>query len=173
MNNNPDNIMFRSPEVLLCEALLEKNMKIATAESCTGGMIAAKITAVPGASGCFDCGVVTYSNEQKQKLLGVNAKTLEKFGAVSKETALEMCKGAKIISGADVAVSVTGIAGPGGGTPEKPVGTVWIGVCGKNVHQAFRFLFKGDRNRVRQQTAMIAIEMARRAVLGLDVDLRV
>ena len=173
MENKANNIMFRSPEVLLCDALLEKGMKVATAESCTGGMIAAKITAVPGASECFDCGVVTYSNEQKEKLLGVKHETLESFGAVSEETALEMCKGAKTLSGADVAVSVTGIAGPGGGTPHKPVGTVWIGVCSDNDHKAFKFLFKGDRNQVRQQTAMIAIEMARRAALGLDVDPRV
>lgn len=173
MENGSNNVMFRSPEVLLCEALLEKGLKVATAESCTGGMIAAKITAVPGASACFDCGVVTYSNEQKSKLLGVKRETLERFGAVSRETALEMCKGAKILAGSDIAVSVTGIAGPGGGTPEKPVGTVWIGLCGENVHDAFKFLFKGDRNQIRQQTAMIAIEMARRAALGLDVDLRI
>ncbi|MBR5154999.1 MAG: CinA family protein [Clostridia bacterium] len=163
---------FESIETRLCKALLEKNMKIATAESCTGGMIAAKITSVPGASGCFDCGVVTYSNEQKTKLLGVNEKTLLKFGAVSYETALEMCKGVKAISGADFGISVTGIAGPGGGTPEKPVGTVWIGICGNDIHQAFRFLFNGNRNQVRQQTVITAMEIARRGVLGLDVDVR-
>ena len=173
MESKANNIMFRSPEVLLCNTLIEKGMKVATAESCTGGMIAAKITAVPGASECFDCGVVTYSNEQKEKLLGVNHKTLEEYGAVSEQTALEMCKGSKNISGADVAISVTGIAGPGGGTPEKPVGTVWIGVCSNSMHKAIKFLFKGDRNAVRQQTAMIALEMARRAALGLDVDPRV
>lgn len=169
MENSANSIMCKSPEALLCDALLEKKMKVAAAESCTGGMIAAKITAIPGASQCFDCGVVTYSNEQKEKLLGVKRETLESYGAVSEATALEMCKGAKILSGADIAVSVTGIAGPGGGTPQKPVGTVWIGICSNNDHKAFKFLFKGDRNRVRQQTAITAIEMARRAALGLEI----
>lgn len=173
MESKANNIMFRSPEVLLCNTLIEKGMKVSTAESCTGGLIAAKITAVPGASECFDCGVVTYSNEQKEKLLGVSRKTLGGYGAVSEQTALEMCKGSKNISGADIAVSVTGIAGPGGGTPEKPVGTVWIGVCSNTIHKAVKFLFKGDRNAVRQQTVMIALEMARRAALGMDVDPRV
>lgn len=167
-----ENKNFNAPEISLCQALLDKNMKIATAESCTGGMIASKITSVPGASGCFDCGVVTYSNEQKQKLLGVNPETLENFGAVSEETALEMCKGVKELASADFGISVTGIAGPGGGTPEKPVGTVWIGICGENVHQAFCFRFNGNRTQVRQQTAFTALELARRAVLGLNIDLR-
>ncbi len=162
--------MFESIEIRLVKTLLENNMKIATAESCTGGMIASKITSVPGASECFDCGVITYSNEQKQKLIGVSADTLSKYGAVSEETALEMCKGVKKLANADFGISVTGIAGPGGGTPEKPVGTVWIGICGENVHKAFRFLFSGDRNQVRQQSAITAMEMARRGVIGADVD---
>ena len=161
---------FESIEVRLVKALLENNMKIATAESCTGGMIASKITSVPGASECFDCGVVTYSNEQKHKLLEVSDQTLSMYGAVSEETALEMCEGIRKLANADFGISVTGIAGPGGGTTEKPVGTVWIGICGENVHKAFRFLFSGDRNQVRQQTAITAREIARRAVSGEDVD---
>ncbi len=161
---------FESIEARLVKALLEKNMKIATAESCTGGMIASKITSVAGSSGCFDCGVVTYSNDQKHKLLGVSEETMSKFGAVSEETALEMCKGARELADADFGISVTGIAGPGGGTSDKPVGTVWIGICGDNVHKAFRFLFSGDRNMVRQQSAITALEMARRGVMGEDVN---
>ncbi len=161
---------FESIEVRLVNALIENNMKLATAESCTGGMIASRITAVPGASECFDCGVVTYSNEQKNRLLGVSNETLARYGAVSEETALEMCKGVKSLADADFGISVTGIAGPGGGTPEKPVGTVWIGICGDRVHKAFRFLFSGDRNMVRQQTAITAMEMARRGVMGEDID---
>ncbi len=161
---------FEGIESRLVKALIENNMKIATAESCTGGMIAAKITSVAGSSGCFDCGVVTYSNEQKHKLLGVKEETLSEHGAVSEQTALEMCKGVRNLANADFGISVTGIAGPGGGIPEKPVGTVWIGICGKNVHKAFKFLFSGDRNQVRQQTAITAMEMARRGVLGEDVD---
>ncbi len=161
---------FESIEVRLVNALIENNMKLATAESCTGGMIASRITAVPGASECFDCGVVTYSNEQKNRLLGVSNETLARYGAVSEETALEMCKGVKNLADADFGISVTGIAGPGGGTPEKPVGTVWIGICGDRVHKAFRFLFSGDRTMVRQQTVITAMEMARRRVMGEDID---
>ncbi len=161
---------FESIEARLIGALLQNNMKIATAESCTGGMIAAKITSVAGASECFDCGVVTYSNEQKHKLLSVNKETLSKYGAVSEETALEMCIGVRSLANADFGISVTGIAGPGGGTPEKPVGTVWIGICGENVHRAFRFLFSGDRDMVRRQTVITALEMARRAVMNEDID---
>jgi len=144
----------------LIEKLIVKGLKISTAESCTGGMIAARITAVPGASECFDAGVVTYSNEQKHKLIGVKTETLEQFGAVSQETALEMCKGVKELTNADIGVSVTGIAGPGGGTPEKPVGTVWIGVCSNNTHNALKFLFEGNRDEVRSQTAEKALELA-------------
>ncbi len=146
-------------EKLLCEKLIEKKLKLATAESCTGGLIAQKITSVPGASDCFDLGVVTYANEQKQKILGVSAETLEKYGAVSEQTALEMCKGVKKIADADFGISVTGIAGPGGGTAEKPVGTVWVGICGKDIHKAEKFLFGGNREQVREQTAETALEM--------------
>lgn len=147
------------------ELLIQNKLKLATAESCTGGLIAQKITSVAGASECFDCGVVTYSNEQKQKLLGVSAETLEKFGAVSEQTALEMCKGVKTLADADFGISVTGIAGPGGGTPDKPVGTVWIGIYGKNLHKAERFLFDGDRQQVRESTAQTALKMVEEAIL--------
>ncbi len=161
---------FESIEIRLVKALLENNIKIATAESCTGGMIASKITSVAGSSGCFDCGVVTYSNHQKNKLLGVSEELLTKFGAVSEEVALSMCRGVRELADSDFGISVTGIAGPTGGTPEKPVGTVWIGISGKTIHKAFKFLFSGDRNMIRQQTAITAMEMARRGVLGIDVD---
>ena len=151
---------MKSIEYELCNILIQNNLKIATAESCTGGMIASRITNVPGASACFDCGVVTYSNGQKTKLLGVSPKTLETFGAVSEETALEMCDGVKKLANADVGISVTGIAGPDGGTLEKPVGTVWIGVCTQNTHKAFKFLFEGNREEVREQTAVMALALA-------------
>jgi len=167
MENN-----FEKPEVRLVKSLLTNGMKIATAESCTGGMIASRITSVAGASGCFDCGVVTYSNEQKHRLLNVNQETLESKGAVSEETALQMCEGVRALAGADIGISVTGIAGPGGGTADKPVGTVWIGVSCEKVHRAFRFLFSGDRNQVRLQTTIAALEIARRAAEGEDVDIR-
>ncbi|HAN21789.1 MAG: hypothetical protein A2Y15_00200 [Clostridiales bacterium GWF2_36_10] len=139
--------------------LTEKNMKIATAESCTGGLIAQMITSVSGASAVFDCGVVAYSNEIKKSLLGVKAETLEKYGAVSEQTAFEMAQGVRILSNADIAVSVTGIAGPGGGSAEKPVGTVCIGVSTelKNITKSFHF--DGDRDEVRKMTAEAALEL--------------
>lgn len=107
-------------------ALTTKKWRIATAESCTGGGIAAAITAIPGSSGWFECGVVSYANVAKQKLLGVSAENLDAYGAVSEAIVIEMARGALAISGADIAVATSGIAGPGGDTSEKPVGTVWF-----------------------------------------------
>ena len=104
--------------------LREKGVKLATAESCTGGLLSERITAVSGASDVFDFGVCTYANEMKHKVLGVSNETLSVLGAVSAETAMQMAEGARNVSGADLAVSTTGIAGPTGGTPEKPVGLV-------------------------------------------------
>ena len=108
--------------------LEKRKMTISTAESCTGGMVASTIVDYPGASAVFMDGIVTYSNEAKMKFLGVEVDTLEKHGAVSHETAKEMCEGAARVSKTDIGISTTGIAGPGGGTPEKPVGTVYIGI---------------------------------------------
>ena len=113
---------------ILVKSLKSLNYKIATAESCTGGLVAKMITDVSGSSAVFEYGVVTYSNRAKTDLLGVSETTLATFGAVSEETAKEMALGALKLSGADIAVSVTGIAGPGGGSTEKPVGLVYIGV---------------------------------------------
>jgi len=139
--------------------LKENNLTISTAESCTGGMIASAITNVSGASGFFGTGVVTYSNEAKMKLIGVKKETLEKHGAVSKQTAEEMAKGVLSLGEADVSVAVTGIAGPTGGTPEKPVGLVYIGVSGKYGTYAYRNIFDGNRDEVRQQTVKRAFEL--------------
>lgn len=105
--------------------LREKGVRLATAESCTGGLLSERITAVSGASDVFDFGVCTYANEMKHKVLGVSNETLSVLGAVSAETAMQMAEGARKISGADLAVSTTGIAGPTGGTPEKPIGLVF------------------------------------------------
>lgn len=151
----------------LVDLLLEKGKKIAAAESCTGGMFAQLITSVPGASGCLDCSMVTYSNEQKQKLLGVSADTLEKYGAVSEQTALEMSKGIRERSGADIGIGITGIAGPGGGTEDKPVGLVYIGICTESLHRVFRFQFIGSRDAVRTRTCMNAMDLARRSLLDI------
>lgn len=112
---------------VVADRLMEQGLTLSSAESCTGGMFASTMTDIPGISQCFDRGLVTYSNQSKMEELGVSAGTLEKFGAVSEETALEMVEGLKRVSGSDVCISVTGIAGPGGGSEEKPVGLVYIG----------------------------------------------
>jgi len=132
---------------------------LCTAESCTGGWIAKMITDIPGCSDWFDCGMACYSYEAKQALLGVRPETLTQFGAVSRETVLEMVSGALVTSGASVAVAVTGIAGPSGGTIDKPVGTVWIGWKRRGGYPlAEVFHFHGDREAVRRQTVLKALE---------------
>ena len=120
------------------------NSTVSTAESCTGGLLSGAVTSVSGASEVFGCGVCTYANEAKMKLLGVKEETLEKYGAVSIETAMEMAAGARALSGADFGVSTTGIAGPSGGTPDKPVGTVCIGISSEKGTYAQRFVFDGE-----------------------------
>ena len=141
--------------------LTANGAKIATAESCTGGWIAQAITEVPGSSAWFDRGFVTYSNKAKEQMLGVKQETLEKFGAVSAETVKEMVSGALANSDATFAIAVTGIAGPDGGTSEKPVGTVFIAWQWKNgAAEVVKKQFSGNRHQVRAQTVKIAIEGA-------------
>lgn len=123
--------------------LSELGLKVATAESCTGGLISERITRVSGSSEVFDCGVCSYANEIKSKVLGVSEETLSILGAVSAETAIQMAEGVKKLSGADIAVSTTGIAGPTGGTAEKPVGLVFLGVCAKDKAYAIKLLLGG------------------------------
>lgn len=131
---------------------------VVTAESCTGGWIAKCMTDIAGSSDWFDCGMAAYSYEAKQALLGVRPQTLENFGAVSRETVVEMVSGALIHSGATVAVAVTGIAGPGGGTSDKPVGTVWVAWKRRGGYaKAEVFHFDGDREAVRRQTVAAAL----------------
>jgi nicotinamide-nucleotide amidase len=135
-----------------------RRVMLATAESCTGGWIAKTLTDIPGSSAWFDAGVVTYSYDAKVSLLGVRRTTLERYGAVSEETVLEMVSGALDRFGAGVAVAVTGIAGPSGGTPDKPVGTVWIGWQRRGgLPRAQHFHFSGDREAVRRQTVAAAL----------------
>ena len=139
-------------------SLLNKHhFKIATAESCTGGMIAAAITDMAGSSTYFDRGFVTYSNDSKINMLDVQPLTLERFGAVSEQTARLMARGAHAHSDADIAVSVTGIAGPDGGTNDKPVGLVYIAVCDEMHAVVHRHHFDGDRTSIRQQAVNAAI----------------
>jgi PncC family amidohydrolase len=136
----------------LNDILRQRKLKVATAESCTGGMIASAITDISGSSEIFDRGFVTYSNEAKITMLGVSPTTIADFGAVSEQTATEMAKGALENSLADIAVSVTGIAGPTGGTADKPVGLVYIAVASKSKNEVFKHIFDGHRAEVRQQT---------------------
>lgn len=142
------------------ERLKSKAWTITCAESCTGGLVAAFLTEVAGSSAYFERGFVTYSNQAKQELLGVSASTLERCGAVSKETVVEMATGALSAAHADVALSISGIAGPDGGTEQKPVGTVWFGWATKEgtVLSEMR-RFEGDRRRVRQQAAYYALSV--------------
>jgi nicotinamide-nucleotide amidase len=147
-------------------SLRDARQMLVTAESCTGGWIAKTVTDVAGSSDWFDCGLAAYSYEAKQRLLGVRAETLEHSGAVSRETVLEMVSGALVHSGSTVAVAVTGIAGPGGGTDDKPVGTVWIAWKRRGGYpQAELFHFDGDREAVRRQTVAAALH-GREAIVG-------
>ncbi|UPG84665.1 CinA family protein [Luteibacter aegosomatis] len=142
----------------VAEAALDRRVMVATAESCTGGWIAKSLTDLAGSSAWFEAGVVTYSYSAKESLLGVNPRTLERTGAVSEETVLEMVSGAVARYGAGVAVAVTGIAGPSGGTADKPVGTVWIGWKRRGGYaHAKLFQFGGDREAVRRQTVAAAL----------------
>lgn len=144
---------------VLVENLKSNNKKVATAESCTGGLLAQKITSIPGASEVFDCGVVAYSNEIKTSVLGVNEETLNIYGAVSEQTAGEMATGVIKLSNSDIGVGITGIAGPGGGSAEKPIGLVYIATATQRDVVTKRFLFDGDRENVREQSTKAAIMM--------------
>ena len=147
------------------ELLLARGETVSFAESCTGGMLAAAIVDNPGASGVLNESYVTYSNEAKMRLLGVRAETLERFGAVSAECAREMAAGVRRVSGADWGVSVTGIAGPEGGTDEKPVGTVYVGVAGRGGVEAHLLRFQGDRTWNRTLSRGNAFNLLRLAIL--------
>lgn len=155
----PDDETLRRLAEALGERMRSMHQMLVTAESCTGGWIAKTVTDVPGSSDWFDCGLAAYSYEAKQALLGVRPETLEKHGAVSRETVLEMVSGALVHSGATLAVAVTGIAGPGGGTPDKPVGSVWLAWKRRGGYADARLEhFGGDREAVRRQTVAAALE---------------
>ncbi|MDF2520065.1 MAG: cinA [Clostridia bacterium] len=154
-----------SLEYVVYKLLKEKHMTVAFAESCTGGMISGRMTNVSGVSAVFMDGIVTYSNEAKMKFLNVKEETLNKFGAVSSETAIEMATGIKRVSGTDVGVSVTGIAGPEGGSAEKPVGLFYIGIAVRDKVEAHRFLFPSSREKIRWNAATRALDLLRRELL--------
>jgi PncC family amidohydrolase len=141
------------------EILKARGLTCATAESCTGGGIGSAITSVPGSSEVFAGGVVSYSNAAKRGVQGVSQESLDRFGAVSSEVACEMASGARRLLKTDIAVSVTGIAGPAGGSAEKPVGLVWFGISSARGTRTEKAIFAGDRARVREQAVLHALGM--------------
>lgn len=151
--------MKPSVEYRIAALLEKKNIKVSTAESCTGGLVAAALVNVAGISNWFEEGYVTYSNTAKQKLLGVDKDALEQFGAVSEQTARQMAIGAAKAAGCQAAVATTGIAGPDGGTDEKPVGLVYIGAVVRDDVVIEKHIFKGDRADVRKQSTQAALEL--------------
>ena len=154
----PTDAELHAAAARLGERLRAARHRLVTAESCTGGWIAKAVTDVAGSSDWFDCGMAAYSYEAKQAMLGVNPHTLEEHGAVSRECVVEMVSGALVHSGATLAVAVTGIAGPDGGTEDKPVGTVWIAWKRRGGYpRAEVFHFEGDREAVRRQTVAAAL----------------
>lgn len=153
--------MSNELQIQVGDLLKEHKLKLALAESCTGGLLGGRITDVPGSSEYFPGGVVAYAYEAKVELLGVSWDTLNTKGAVSRETVLEMARGIRRRMNADIAVSVSGIAGPGGGTSEKPVGTIWIGLVTEQTERAELFQFSGDRD----QNRISAVEAALRLLL--------
>lgn len=147
----------------LAAALMHNNWRMATAESCTGGLLGGVLTALPGSSTWYEGGVVSYSNAMKTGLLQVPEAIIAEHGAVSGETVRGMAAGVCKLLGVDVGVGISGVAGPGGGSVEKPVGTVWIGACVAGVTVAESYLFRGDRAAVREQSVAMAVTM----LLGL------
>jgi len=148
-------------EEVVGQFLMKKKQTLALAESCTGGLISHRITRIPGSSNYYVGGAVTYSNEAKMKFLGVQSTTLEKYGAVSEQTALEMSRGIKERTGASIGLSVTGVAGPTGGSKEKPIGTVWISIAREHDHEARLFQFHGERERIILGTSQAALNWLR------------
>lgn len=146
-------------EEVVGRLLTERNLTVAVAESCTGGLITHRLTNVPGSSAYLIGGVVAYAYEAKERVLGVAHNTLYDHGAVSRETALEMARGVRRVMGADVGLSVTGIAGPTGGTPDKPVGLVYIALSARDFERCQRFVWQGDRLANKSQSAEAALHM--------------
>jgi PncC family amidohydrolase len=141
------------------ELLIQRGWTIGVGESCTGGLLGHIITNIPGSSVYFKGGVIAYANDVKRDLLGVAPETLETYGAVSEQSAVEMAIGARTNTGADVGVSITGIAGPDGGTEAKPVGLTWIGVSTVAEDRAERYIWEGDRDTIKERSAHAALEL--------------
>jgi PncC family amidohydrolase len=146
-------------EAQVGDLLRARQLRLATAESCTGGLIGHRLTNVAGSSDYYLGGIIAYANDVKMSQSGVKAETLRQYGAVSQETVLEMARGVREALQADIGLSVSGIAGPGGGSPEKPVGLVWIGLSTPGYEQAWRYVWQGDRLQVKEQTAEQALRL--------------
>ena len=157
-------------EVSVGKLLREKGITLSLAESCTGGMVASRLTEVSGSSEYIMYGIVSYSNQAKEKILGVRKETINKYGAVSKETAEEMARGVRQINDSDIGLSVTGIAGPGGGTDEKPVGLVYIGLSTPEITFVKKFNFAGNRQLIRLLSSTAALNMIRRYIKEKKID---
>ncbi|MEA3350032.1 MAG: CinA family protein [Chloroflexota bacterium] len=147
------------PYIMIASLLQERDWSLAVAESCTGGLLGDRITNVPGASNYFEGGIVAYSYEAKVQLLDVKWPTLEKYGAVSKEVALEMVRGVRQAFSTDVSISITGIAGPSGGTPEKPVGLTWIGLSTPDHEDVRKFVWDGKRLQNKEYSIQAALHI--------------
>jgi len=156
-------------EEVVAELFTTRQLKLAVAESCTGGLIGHRLTNVPGSSAFFLVDFVTYSNQMKSELLGVTEQTLSEFGAVSEQCVLEMAAGARMRSGADVAIATSGVAGPEGGTPQHPVGTVCIALAAEGVNAARRHQMRGTRDWIKVLTSQVALDWLRRYALGLPL----
>ncbi|HCL57658.1 MAG TPA: competence/damage-inducible protein A [Spirochaetia bacterium] len=156
-----------SLETVTAKILVEKKLSISTAESCTGGLVASKLIDFPGISAVFKNGFITYSNESKIKLLGVKEETIQKYGAVSCETVSEMAYKTALISGSDISIAVSGIAGPGGGSEEKPVGLVYLGLSFFGKIKVKELRLWGDRNHIRNRAALCALDWLRRELFDL------
>ena len=150
-------IKIKSKE--LVDKLIEKNLKITSAESCTGGLFAASITSISGSSGCFEGSFVTYSNEIKNKIINVKKETLSNYGAVSKECVIEMAENSRKIMNANISIAISGIAGPEGGSEDKPVGLVWICLYADNYTKAYKNIFSGDRDKIREASVIFALDL--------------
>jgi nicotinamide-nucleotide amidase len=159
-----------SLELVVARMLIDRGLKVATAESCTGGIIANRLTNISGSSNFFEKGMITYSNAAKVEDLSVDEDLIHEKGSVSLEVARQMAEGIKSVSGADIGISTTGIMGPTGGTPEKPVGLVYIGLCDEKICTAKEFRFGDDRLLNKDRTSQAAIDMLRRHLLGISYD---
>jgi nicotinamide-nucleotide amidase len=142
----------------------ERGYTIAVGESCTGGLLGARLTAIPGSSDVFHGGIIAYDNSVKTKLLGVSDVTLKEHGAVSEQVSREMAEGCARELGTTIGIGITGVAGPGGGTPGKPVGTVWIGVAGLGETRTLGRAYVGDREEIRLRATQASLDLVRRAI---------